>query len=308
MRSGSSPEPSPGATAPRRSPRSPRSSPAGRRAAAGRVQRGCEGTCRAWTSEATCRACWRARCARRLAMEALKAQAILARTFVLKFVSEKESKYKGADISTDVTEGAGLRRSKINDRIIKAVDEPGARYSVTTARSYACSTPTRGGQTELATKALDFEGQEPPYTQSVKSNDSDRAPDAVKNWTASFTAEEVGDAAAKGGRGHRHGANHRDRRKGANPAARSPSSSTDRMSAARRFASRSTRPSSSPRWSARSPSPTARCPSPAAATGTAWHEPVGRLRHGRAGRKGQGHRAAYFRQRRRRAIVGLESI
>jgi len=56
-----------------------------------------------------------------------------------------------------------------------------------------------GGQTELATKALEFEGQEPPYTQSVESNDSDRAPDAVKNWTASFTAEEVGAAAEKAG-------------------------------------------------------------------------------------------------------------
>jgi hypothetical protein len=27
------------------------------------------------------------------------------------------------------------------------------------------------------------------YTQSVESNDSDRAPDAVKNWTATFTRE-----------------------------------------------------------------------------------------------------------------------
>ena len=37
-------------------------------------------------------------------MEALKAQAILARTFVLKFLSEKQSKYEGADISTDIEE------------------------------------------------------------------------------------------------------------------------------------------------------------------------------------------------------------
>ena len=37
-------------------------------------------------------------------LEALKAQAILARTFVLKFVQEKESQYPGADISTDIEE------------------------------------------------------------------------------------------------------------------------------------------------------------------------------------------------------------
>ena len=36
-------------------------------------------------------------------MEALKAQAVLARTFVLKFISEKNSRYDGADISTDIT-------------------------------------------------------------------------------------------------------------------------------------------------------------------------------------------------------------
>lgn len=37
-------------------------------------------------------------------LEALKAQAILARTFVLQFVSQKESMYDGADISTDIKE------------------------------------------------------------------------------------------------------------------------------------------------------------------------------------------------------------
>ena len=36
--------------------------------------------------------------------EALKAQAILARTFVCKFIDEKKSKYDGADISTDIKE------------------------------------------------------------------------------------------------------------------------------------------------------------------------------------------------------------
>ena len=37
-------------------------------------------------------------------LEALKAQAILARTFLLKFCQDKRSKYEGADISTDVAE------------------------------------------------------------------------------------------------------------------------------------------------------------------------------------------------------------
>lgn len=133
-------------------------------------------------------------------MEALKAQAILARTFVLKFVSEKESKYKGADISTDVTEAQAYDEQKINDRIIKAVDETrGQVLSYKGEFPYAWFHAHAGGQTELATKALDYDKQEPGYTVSVESPDSDRAPDTVKNWTATFTAEEVGAAAEKAG-------------------------------------------------------------------------------------------------------------
>jgi stage II sporulation protein D len=133
-------------------------------------------------------------------MEALKAQAILARTFTLKFISEKESQYKGADISTDIKEAQAYDEAKINDRIIKAVDETkGLVLSSDGKFPYAWFHAHAGGQTELATKALDFEGQEPPYTESVQSPDSDRAPDSVKHWTATFTADEVGAAADKAG-------------------------------------------------------------------------------------------------------------
>jgi stage II sporulation protein D len=133
-------------------------------------------------------------------MEALKAQAILARTFTLKFVDEKSSKYKGADISTDITEAQAYDEPKINDRIIKAVDETrGQVLSFNGAFPYAWFHAHAGGKTELATKALDFKDQEPGYIQSVDSPDSDRAPDSVKNWTATFTTEEVGAAAEKAG-------------------------------------------------------------------------------------------------------------
>jgi stage II sporulation protein D len=133
-------------------------------------------------------------------MEALKAQAILARTFVLKFASEKDSKYKGADISTDITEAQAYDAASVNDRVKKAVDETrGQVLSYNGTFPYAWFHAHAGGQTELATKALDFKGQEPGYTESVQSPDSDRAPDAVKNWTATFTTEEVGAAAEKAG-------------------------------------------------------------------------------------------------------------
>ena len=56
-------------------------------------------------------------------IEALKAQAILARTYTLKFLDTKESKYDGADISTDVTEAQAYNSESINSRIKQAVDE-----------------------------------------------------------------------------------------------------------------------------------------------------------------------------------------
>ena len=56
-------------------------------------------------------------------LEALKAQAILARTFVLQFVSQKESMYEGADISTDIKEAQAYDASGVNERIRQAVSE-----------------------------------------------------------------------------------------------------------------------------------------------------------------------------------------
>ena len=53
--------------------------------------------------------------------EALKAQAILARTFVLKFVETKDSMYENADISTDVTEAQAYAPKLVDDRIRAAV-------------------------------------------------------------------------------------------------------------------------------------------------------------------------------------------
>lgn len=132
-------------------------------------------------------------------MEALKAQAILARTFVLKFVNEKESKYSGADISTDIAEAQAYNEEKINERIIKAVEETrGLVMSYGGDLPYAWFHAHAGGQTDLASVGLEYEN-DPGYIQSVASPDSERAPSSVKHWTARFTAKEVGQAAAAAG-------------------------------------------------------------------------------------------------------------
>ena len=133
-------------------------------------------------------------------MEALKAQAILARTFVLKFIGEKNSRYDGADISTDITEAQAYSAEKINERIEKAVnDTRGEVLSVEGELPYAWFHAHAGGKTELPTLALDYKESDPVYTQVVESPDSDKAPTSVKNWTASFTAEEISQAAKASG-------------------------------------------------------------------------------------------------------------
>ncbi len=133
-------------------------------------------------------------------IEALKAQAILARTFVLKFIDEKDSMYKGADISTDIKEAQAYDASQVNERIERAVNETrGEVLSAGGELPYAWFHAHAGGKTELPTAALDYGKESPSYTQVVDSPDSDRAPTSVKHWTATFSADEVEDAAEDSG-------------------------------------------------------------------------------------------------------------
>lgn len=133
-------------------------------------------------------------------MEALKAQAILARTFVLKFVGEKDSKYPQADISTDISEAQAYDESAINERIIRAVEETrGMVLSNGGELPYAWFHAHSGGKTELAKAGLEYAEAEPDYTQIVESVESDKAPTTVKNWNARFTTREVGEACAAAG-------------------------------------------------------------------------------------------------------------
>lgn len=135
--------------------------------------------------------------------EALKAQAILARTFVLKFVDEKESKYPGAHISTDIEEAQAYDRNAVNDSIRQAVsDTRGMVLSADGQLPYAWFHAHSGGTTERAVAGLGWKEEEPAYTAVVKGNE----PASVKNekdqqllkearkWQASFPAEEFEEA------------------------------------------------------------------------------------------------------------------
>ena len=133
-------------------------------------------------------------------LEALKAQAILARTFVLKFCTEKESKYHGADISTDIEEAQAYDATGINDRIERAVGETrGLVLSYRGELPYAWFHAHSGGMTERAVEGLHYDGREPGYTQVTEGLESSRAPADARAWQASFPTDAFLAAAKKAG-------------------------------------------------------------------------------------------------------------
>lgn len=125
-------------------------------------------------------------------LEALKAQAILARTFVMQFVSQKESRYDGADISTDIEEAQAYDADGVNDRIRQAVEETrGLVLNAGGELPYAWFHAHSGGLTARAKEGLDYEKEEPGYTQCVKGMENDEAPPETAHWEAAFTMDEV---------------------------------------------------------------------------------------------------------------------
>lgn len=127
--------------------------------------------------------------------EALAAQAILARTFALKFIAEKDSKYEGAHISTDIEEAQAWNAAEVNDRIRRAVAATRGEVAVHRNRFInAWFHAHAGGETATAREGLNWKRREPPYIQSIDSPDSDQAPPDDANWTATFSKAQVAQA------------------------------------------------------------------------------------------------------------------
>ena len=132
--------------------------------------------------------------------EALKAQAILARTFVMKFCADKMSKYDGADISTDVSEAQAYAPNSVNARVEDAVASTrGLVMAYDGAFPNAWFHAHSGGMTELPSVALEYKDGDPAYLKPTESRESDQAPDSAREWTATFTGEQVAKACADAG-------------------------------------------------------------------------------------------------------------
>ena len=134
--------------------------------------------------------------------EALAAQAILARTFVMEFVSEKGgSKYEGAHVSTDIEEAQAWNQQAVNDRVKKAVERTRGEVAIHNNNYIkAWFHAHAGGRTATAKEGLAFEEDEPPYIKVVKSPDSPEAPEEDSNWSVSFSTQEVVQALSEMGK------------------------------------------------------------------------------------------------------------
>ncbi len=126
-------------------------------------------------------------------IEALAAQAILARTYVLEFISSKGgSKYGNAHISTDIEEAQAWDIKSVNDRIKQAV-----AMTRGTVASYngnyikAWFHAHSGGITATAKEGLAFKETEPAYIKKVKSQDTNAGPAEDRVWSAFFSKNEL---------------------------------------------------------------------------------------------------------------------
>lgn len=126
-------------------------------------------------------------------VEALAAQAILARTYVLEFVKSKgASKYGNAHISTDFEEAQAWNPGKINDRIKKAVEMTRGEvisYKGNFVKAWFHS--HAGGLTATAKEGLNYKEEEPPYIAVVKSPDEKAGPEGKRVWKAIFSKDEL---------------------------------------------------------------------------------------------------------------------
>ena len=108
--------------------------------------------------------------------------------------------YDGADISTDIKEAQAYNAEAVNDRIRQAVKETrGLVLNAGGELPFAWFHAQSGGLTARAKEGLDYEKEEPGYTQCVKGMENDEAPAEAAHWEAAFTTEEVIAAAAKAG-------------------------------------------------------------------------------------------------------------
>lgn len=126
-------------------------------------------------------------------LEALAAQAIIARTFTLKKIVESGGvPQRNAHASTDVEEFQAYSAADITDRVREAVRlTRGEVVCHNNQFIHAWFSAYAGPKTALADEGLDFEEGNPPYIQVIENPGKKIIPAEEGQWSASFTAEQI---------------------------------------------------------------------------------------------------------------------
>ncbi|KJS23275.1 MAG: stage II sporulation protein SpoIID [Clostridiaceae bacterium BRH_c20a] len=129
-------------------------------------------------------------------LEALAAQAIIARTFTLEKIQEGGVKERGTDASTDINEFQAYDRERINDQVKKAVQMTRgevAKYQGKFIKAWFFA--DGGGKTSAsAEEGLGFNRVPTPYIKSVDDPGINITVEENKSWQVSFPLNEVQNA------------------------------------------------------------------------------------------------------------------
>lgn len=123
--------------------------------------------------------------------EALKAQAIVARTYTLAKMAEGKLAEHNADASTDIREFQAYRAEAVNDAVKQAVQMTRGQvieYEGAPIMAWFCA--SAGGKTATPEEGLSYTKGPLPYIQPVMSPDED-APEDVQKWEVVFTQDEM---------------------------------------------------------------------------------------------------------------------
>lgn len=129
-------------------------------------------------------------------VNALGAQAILARTFTLENIKAgRVKKLYGADISTDIEESQAYAPEKINDNVRKAVQLTRGQVirwqgKYVKAWFHACC----GGKTASAKEGLAYEKEPTPYLSTVADGCMAITTPENKHWEVKLSGQELAQA------------------------------------------------------------------------------------------------------------------
>lgn len=130
-------------------------------------------------------------------IQALAAQAILARTFTMELLNRKKGTFRGgADISTDIREAQAYNADAINDNVRRAVRMTRGQVALHQGRYiHAWYFSSAGGITAAAKEGLAYPGPEPRYIKVIKTPEENAVLEAERrNWRAEFSGQEIRNA------------------------------------------------------------------------------------------------------------------